>query len=143
MSEEEIRAREAEIRANAHESTLQSLKEFLLLAKIAEAEQIKPEESDVAVELEAIAERSGESVRRVRARLEKEGMTEDLTTQILERKVIDRILELSTIEDVSVATDEAEDRVETLDYTVETEGEELADPAADSDEESSEVAAQS
>ncbi len=133
MSDDEIRAREADIKANAHETTLQSLKEFLLLAKIAEAEQIKPEESDVEVELEAIAERSGESVRRVRTRLEKEGMTDDLTTQILERKVLDYILASSTIEDVVVATDEAEGRVETLDQSVEAEAEEPTAPEADSD----------
>ena len=54
-------------------STLQSLKEFLLLAKIAEVEEIKVEESDIAVELETIAERTNESVRRIRARLQKEG----------------------------------------------------------------------
>ena len=78
MSDDDIRAREAEIRANAHESTLQSLKEFLLLAKIAETESITIDDSDLGVELEAIAERTGESVRRIRARLEKEGMTDDL-----------------------------------------------------------------
>jgi trigger factor len=133
MSDDEIRAREAEIKANAHETTLQSLKEFLLLAKIAEAEQIKPEESDVAVELEAIAERSGESIRRVRARLEKEGMADDLTTQILERKVLDFILTSSRIEDVVVAMDETEGRVETLDHKVEAEAEETTAPQAGSD----------
>ncbi len=137
MSDDDIKAREAEIRANAHESTLQSLKEFLLLAKIAEAEEIKVEESDVSVELEAIAERTNESVRRIRARLQKEGMSDDLTTQILERKVIDRILESSTIEDVAVAADEPEARVETLDHTAEAESkagsEESQTPGADAD----------
>ncbi len=66
MSDDDIRAHEAEIRANAHESTLQSLKEFLLLAKIAEAEGISVGEADVDIELEGIAERTGESVRRIR-----------------------------------------------------------------------------
>ena len=47
LSDDEIRAREAEIRANAHESTLRSLKEFFILAKIAEAEEIKVEEEDL------------------------------------------------------------------------------------------------
>jgi trigger factor len=130
LTEDDIRAREAEIKANAHETTLQSLKEFLLLAKIAEAEQIKPDESDVEQEIEAIAERSGESVRRVRARLEKEGVTDDLTTQILERKVLDYILESSTIEDVVVETDESQGRVETVDITVEAEAPENATDVA-------------
>ncbi len=117
MSDNEIRAREAEIRANAHESTLRSLKELLLLAKIADAEQVKVEEDDLTVEIESIAERTNESPRRIRARLEKEGMGDNLATQILERKVIDRILAHSTIEDVVVATEEPEARVETLDQT--------------------------
>ena len=108
MSDNEIRASEAAIRANAHESTLQSLKELLLLAKIAEAENIEVDEEDLEVEIEAMAERTGESPRRIRSRLDKEGMTEDLTTQILERKVIDRILESSTIEDDVMAAAEPE-----------------------------------
>jgi len=117
MSDNQIRAREAEIRANAHESTLQSLKEFLLLAKIADAEGIKVQDEDFALEIESVAERTGESPRRVRARLEKERMTSHLATQILERKVIDRIVELSTVEDEVVATGELESRVETLDHS--------------------------
>ena len=47
LSDTEIRAREAEIRANAHETTLRSLKEFFVLAKIAEAEEIKVEDEDI------------------------------------------------------------------------------------------------
>ena len=66
MSDNEIRASEAQIRANAHESTLRSLKEFLLLAKIAEAEGIKVGEEELTIEIEAIADRTDESVRRVR-----------------------------------------------------------------------------
>src|SRR5262249_28551801 len=116
MSDPQIRASEAQIRANAHESTLRSLKEFLLLIKIADAEGIKVEEDDVALEIEAIAERTDESVRRVRARLEKEGGADSLMTQILERRVIDRILEDAVIEDVAVKTEPVRE-VETLDHT--------------------------
>jgi trigger factor len=116
MSDNEIRAREAEIRANAHETTLRSLKELLLLARIADAEGIKVEDEDVALEIQAIAERTVESPRRVRARLQKEGSTEHLGTQILERKVIDRILKDSTIADIVVEADLAEGQVETLDH---------------------------
>jgi len=118
MSDKEIDARAAEIRANAHETTLRTLKEFLLLAKIADAEQIRVEEADLALEIQMIAERSEESVRRVRARVEKEGGAEALATQILERKVIDRILETAQIEDLAVAITEPPPGVETLDYTL-------------------------
>jgi trigger factor len=117
MSEDEIRARAADIRANAHETTLRSLKEFLLLAKIADAVDIKVEEEDVAHEIDAIAERTDDSARRVRARIEKEGGIESLVTQILEGKVIRHILESAVVEDVAVAAEPQRD-VETLDYTV-------------------------
>ena len=113
FSPEDIRARQAEIRANAHEMTLRSLKEFFILAKIAEAEAIKVEAEDLELEIEAMAERSGESVRRVRARVEKEGLADALATQILERRALDHILKSVEYEDV--AADEPEVAVETLD----------------------------
>ncbi len=78
MSDKEIRASEAQIRANAHETTLRSLKELLLLAKIAEAEEIEVDEETSALEIEAMAARTDESVRRVRARVEKEGGPDSL-----------------------------------------------------------------
>jgi trigger factor len=116
ITDNEIRASEAAIRANAHESTLRSLKELLLLSQIAQAEEIEVEEEDFAVEIEAMAERSGESPRRIRSRLEKEGLSQQFTTQILERKVIDRILQTSTVEDDVTASAEPEVSVETLDH---------------------------
>jgi trigger factor len=116
MSDDNIRAHEAQIRANAHETTLRSLKELLLLSKIADAEGLKVEDEDLVLEIEAMAERTGESARRIRARVEKEGGADSLATQILERKVIDRIVESSAIEDVEVTID-PEGRVETLDIT--------------------------
>ena len=114
MSDDDIRAHEAQIRANAHETTLRSLKELLLLSKIAEAEEIQVDDDDLALEIEAMATRTGESVRRIRSRVEKEGGTDSLGTQLLERKVIDRVLESCQIEDVQVEI-EPEGRVETLD----------------------------
>jgi trigger factor len=118
MSDKEIEARAAEIRANAHETTLRTLKEFLLLAKIAEAEGIEVQDADLNLEIELIAERNEESVRRVRSRVEKEGGADGLATQILERKVIERILETAKVEDVTVPITEPSPGVETVDYTL-------------------------
>lgn len=114
LNETEIRAREAEIRANAHESTLRGLKEFFILAKIAEAEEISVEDEDFELEIEAIAARSDESPRRVRARIEKDGLGDALASQILERKALDRILEYVSYEEVPLVEQQA---VETLDQT--------------------------
>ncbi|MGE3820098.1 MAG: trigger factor [Isosphaeraceae bacterium] len=114
----EIRAREAELRANAHDSTLRSLKEFFILAKIAEAESIKVEESDIEVEILAIADRTDESPRRVRARVEKEGLADAIASDLLERKALNRILESVMFVDVDPEEQRA---VETLDHSASTE----------------------
>ena len=119
MSDKEIRANEAQIRANAHETTMRSLKELLLLGRIADAEKIEVTEDDVTLEIESIAARTDESVRRVRARVEKEGGPDSLMTQILEHKVVDRILEDAVIEDVQT-TIEPEEDVDTIDFVLKT-----------------------
>jgi trigger factor len=116
LSDAELRAREAEIRANAHETTLRNLKEFFLLSRIAEAEGIKVDDDDLDREIDMIAMRTEESPRRIRARIEKEGLADGLATQILERRVIDFVLESATIEDVAVGA-EADREVETVDQT--------------------------
>lgn len=128
MTDEQIRAREAEIRANAHESTLRSLKEFFILAKIAEAEDLKVDDNDIDLEIDSIAQRTDESPRRVRARIQKEDLADTLASQILERKTIDRILEQVTLEDVSL--DLEEKTVETLD---ESAGPALPEPDAEAE----------
>ena len=60
-------------------------------------------------------------MRRIRARVEKEGLGDALATQILERKALDHILESVEIEDVPL--DEPETAVETLDQTASPGGE--------------------
>lgn len=116
MSDGSIRAREAELRANAAESTTRSLKEFFILARIAEAEDVKVEEEDVEAEILSIAERSDESPRRIRNRIEKEGLGESLATQLLEQKTLQKILSFAQIVDVAAAP-EFERQAETLDRT--------------------------
>ena len=132
LSDNEIRAREAEIRATRHESTLRGLKEFFLLSKIAEAEDIMIEDADIDIEIESIAARSDESPRRVRARIEKEGLGETLASQVLERKALDRILQYVKFEEVPLVEQQA---VETLDQTATTmkASDEAESPAAGSE----------
>lgn len=132
LGESDIKAREAEIRANAHEATLRSLKEFFVLAKIADAEKITVEDEDLEDEIEMIAMRSEESVRRVRSRVEKEGLADAIASQILERKTLDRILEFVKFVDVP---HEAPTAVETLDQTATTATEDVVESAGDDDKE--------
>lgn len=115
MSENDIRARAAQIRANAHEATTRNFKELLLLSKIAEAEEIQVGEADIELEIESIADRADESPRRIRARMEKEGSLDSLAERILDQKVIDRILGYAAIEDVAITKTSLDEDIETLD----------------------------
>lgn len=134
ISESEVRARGAQLRANVHQVTQRSLQEFFLLAKIADVEKISVDESDLEVELEAIAERTGESVRRVRSRLEKEEAAEPLSLRILERKVLDHILQHVEIEDVVETGPDAHANVETLDDSASASGDVAPEDAEGADE---------
>lgn len=100
FSEDEIRAHANVIRQNTLRSTSVALKEHFILEKIAEAEEIEPTEEDYEREIHMIALRQNQSVRRVRARLEKSGSLDVLHNQILERAVIERILSEATIREV-------------------------------------------
>ena len=115
LSDTDLRAREAELRSNAHETTLRSLQEFFILAKIAEVEDDQGRRRGHG-RRDPGDRRSirGEPSRRVRAQVEKEGLGDALASQILERKAIDRILQYVKIVEVPMEADKA---VETLDQS--------------------------
>jgi len=114
LSENQIRAREAELRANAFEATVRGLKEYFILDKIATELGIKVEPEDIELEIIKLADREDESPRRIRARLEREGSMDFLAIQILENKAIEQILTKVKLEDVAMS-DESE--VETVEET--------------------------
>ncbi len=90
---EHIMARENEIRQNAIDSTRQALKEHFVLDRIANDENIECEESDIDHELTMMAFQSGESLRRIRARMIKSDMMDNLEAQLRERKAVDHVIE--------------------------------------------------
>jgi trigger factor len=100
FSEEAIRAHENSLRQDSAAATAKALKEHFILERIAEEEKIDAEEQDYTNEIRLIASQTGESARRVRARLEKTGSMDVLRNQIIERKVIDRILEHASFKEV-------------------------------------------
>ncbi len=101
FSDEEIRAHENELRQNSRVNTARALKEHFILERIAEEqEHRRSAEQDYDAEIMLIARQSGESPRRVRAQLEKGGLMDTLRNQIIERKVIDLILESAKFKDV-------------------------------------------
>jgi trigger factor len=98
-SKEVIQAHANQLQQNILEHTARALKEHFILERIAEEEKIEVEESDFDQEIERIAEQEGIPARRVRARLEKRGDLDALRNQILENKVIEKIVSHATVID--------------------------------------------
>ncbi|HRA86662.1 MAG TPA: trigger factor [Planctomycetaceae bacterium] len=101
FTHDQIMARENRIRQEALETTTQALKEHFVLDRIATAENIKCEDSDVERELLLMSFQERESVRKIRARMKKSGMIENLEAQIRERKAVDFILSRATFNEVA------------------------------------------
>jgi trigger factor len=100
FAESEIKAHGNELLQNSQASTARALKEHFILERIAEEEKVEDLPDDYDVEIGLIAQQSGESPRRVRAQLEKRNLMDTLRNQIIERKVIDLILEHARFKDV-------------------------------------------
>jgi trigger factor len=100
FSDQEIQSHENALRQNSMASTARALKEHFILERIAEDEEVTVDEGDYEAEIRLLAAQSDESPRRVRARLEKSGSMDVLRNQIVERKVIERILAQATFKEV-------------------------------------------
>lgn len=100
FTEEQIRAQANMLRLRSREITAQRLREHFILERIAEEEKIEPTEEDYQREIQLIAMETGETPRRVRARLEKAGLMDILRNQVIENKVIQRILEHAEFKEV-------------------------------------------
>ena len=100
FSEPEIRAHANTLRQNSQAETARALKEHFILEKIAEVEEIEETSAELDMEIALIAAQLGESARRVRARLEKQGQMDALRNQVIERKVIEKISAEAKFKDV-------------------------------------------
>ncbi|MBX3444370.1 MAG: trigger factor [Planctomyces sp.] len=108
---EEILARRNELQQKSLTMTRRNLKEHFVLDRIAEAENLAVSQDDLNSEIVLMAVQSGENPRRVRSRLQKSGMIENLEAQIRERKAVDVILEHATFKDVPMPAPAGEDVV--------------------------------
>lgn len=117
FTEEQIRARTNELLQQQVSMTRQALKEHFVLDKLATEEKLEVTPADVDREITYMAVQRGESARKMRARLEKQGMMENLMAQILERKAIDVILDRAVYEDVPAESSHQDD-VEALSFTI-------------------------
>jgi trigger factor len=115
FEDDEIRAHQNVLRQNSLASTARALKEHFILERIAEDQEIDADEADYESEIRLIASQSNESPRRVRAKLEKAGSMDVLRNQIVERKVVDLILENAQFTEVPYEMERAD--VEALDLS--------------------------
>ncbi len=99
MTEDQIQARERSLVQDAMRSTAAALKETFVLQKIAETEKLEIEDADIDAEIDAIAERTDESPRKVRARLERDDLMEAMASELLERKALDLVLQAAEYDD--------------------------------------------
>lgn len=114
FSPEEIRIRENALRRHSTRAAAQALKEHFILEKLAEEAGLEVTEEELEAEIAEIAASTGETPRRLRARLIKAGRMDVLANHVLERKAIDLILSHATFTDVpyqpAVLEEEAVDR---------------------------------
>ncbi len=113
----EILARENELRQRSLTVTRQNLKQHFVLDRLAEEEKIEVTEADLNAEIAAMSISSGENPRRVRARMVKTGMIDNLDAQIRERKAVDVILDNAEFEDVPMPSP-VESEVEAVNRSV-------------------------
>jgi trigger factor len=102
LSDDEINARSRMLQQDVLQTTAQGLKEHFVLQKIAEVEKIEVSDNEIESEIEALAERENQSPRRLRAQLERDDLLENLAILIIERKVMDFILDTAEYEDVQL-----------------------------------------
>ena len=134
FSRQQIMARESQIRQQSLSTTQQALKEHFVLDKIATVEDIECTGDDIATEIYYMAMQQGENPRKLRSRLVKNGMIENLEAQIRERKAVDFILSKATFEDVEME-DLLSDSVETVNRSITSS---IQDTEVNADEESAE-----
>ena len=94
-------------RQNAQASTEAALREHFILEQIAEEEKVDADPGDYDHEITLIAEQSDMPERRVRARLEKSGQMDALRNQIVERKVVELIVENAKVTDEEVSKEDS------------------------------------
>jgi len=128
IPEEEINARVRLLQQDVMLSTALALKEHFVLQKLAEVEKIEVDDDDLNAEIERLADQSGESPRKLRARLEKEDLLDALAAEMIERKALDLILNSAEYEDVPL--DQAERAPEVATVEVQATPGELPDPTA-------------
>ena len=100
MTHQSTNLQDAEIeklRDKAKQKAVKNLKNHMILMKIAEQEQIKVEDEEVADEMREIAKRNNVPYAQVVEQINREGKREDLKNNLLIKKTVDFLLENAII----------------------------------------------
>ena len=92
FTSQQIRTRENDLRQQVISNTRRNLKEHFVLDRVADEENIEVSDTELEYEIQLMAYQAGENPRRVRSRMIKTGVIENLRAQIRERKAVDVIL---------------------------------------------------
>ncbi|MER3416081.1 MAG: trigger factor [Gemmataceae bacterium] len=98
---EEIRARANALAQQALQDTVRILRGQFILQRIADEEKLEVDQKDLDERIAELARQALEPPRRIRARLEREGLMDQLMAEVLEEKVLDLILASAEYEDVA------------------------------------------
>jgi trigger factor len=109
FTSDEILSRQNELQQKSLTMTRRNLKEHFVLDRIATEENIEVTADDINNEIMLMALQSGENPRRVRSRLVKSGVIENLEAQIRERKAVDVILSHAQFKDVPMESTSRQD----------------------------------
>jgi len=109
VTEDQIKGRLRVLEMDSLNSTAALLQERFILQKIADIEKIEIEDVDIENEIVEIAEREGESFRKVRARMEKDDLIESLATELLERKALDLVMASAEFEEYTLVLSDSDD----------------------------------
>ncbi|RMF40553.1 MAG: trigger factor, partial [Planctomycetota bacterium] len=132
LSEDLIRTYLNAQRINAQEKTVAALRAHFVLEKIGEDLQIEPTAEDYEDEIDLLADREDTSPRAIRARLEKSGEMDALRNEIIERKVVEAVVDAAEVTDVE---DEgllnAGSQSDSIDYAIAGEAADIPDAKHD------------
>lgn len=112
-SSQEIQQQLNFIAREARSVVVRLLREHFLLERLAEEEKIEATPEDIDAEIERIARRTMRSPRRVRAEYEQENAWDVLRNAIIERKMIERIIEAAELTEEVVPLSAPEESTET------------------------------
>ncbi len=106
--EEEIRTQVNRLRQESLGGTAREIRKQFLLDAIAKAEKVDVSEDDIEAEIQDIATQSDESPRKVRQKIERDGLIDSVILNIRDRKTIDKVLALAKIVEVKTAAPAAD-----------------------------------